>query len=78
MKRESIAFEGTIKELRRGGWAARGLVLTSRHGLLVETQVGPKAFDTEASCVDWLRAAAADLKISSVRIAVDEPDRVTG
>ena len=74
MKCDGIAFEGTIKELRRGGWAARGLVVTSRHGLLVETQVGPKAFDTEGRCDAWLRAAAAELKIASVRITIDEPD----
>jgi hypothetical protein len=68
MTRDSITFEGTIKELRRGGWAARGVVVANRHGQLIETQIGPKAFDTETSCDAWLRAAAAGLNIESVRI----------
>ena len=74
MTRDSITFEGTIKELRRGGWAARGVVVTSRHGQLIETQVGPRAFDTEGSCDDWLRAAAAIFNIDSIRIDRRQPE----
>lgn len=74
MKRDSIAFEGTIRELRRGGWAARGLVVTSRHGQLVETQIGPKAFETKGGGDAWLRAAAASLNIDSVSIALNLPN----
>ena len=70
-KHNAIAFEGTIRELRRGGWAARGLVVANRHGQLVETQIGPKAFETEDHCDAWLRAAAADLNIQSVSISID-------
>jgi len=77
MKRPSIVFEGTIRELRRGGWAARGLVVTNRHGQLVETQVGPKAFDSEDGCDAWLRETAAGLKIDSVSITVNAPGEAT-
>jgi len=74
MKRSSIAFEGTIRALRRGGWAARGLVVTSRHGQLVETKIGPKAFDTEDGCHAWLHATASGLDIDSVSITVSPPN----
>ena len=70
MKHDRIGFEGTIRPLRRGGWTARGLVVANRHGQLIETQVGPKAFFTDVSCDAWLRAAAAGLNIDSVRIVV--------
>ena len=68
MKHNSTGFEGTIRPLRRGGWAARGMVIANRHGQLIETQIGPMAFDSEDMCDAWLRAAAAGLNIESVSI----------
>lgn len=69
---QTIAFQGTIRALRRGGWAARGLLVASRHGQLIETQIGPKAFENEMLCDAWLRASAAELKVESVRIVVGQ------
>jgi len=66
----AISFEGTIKEMRGGGWAARGVVVAIRHGQIFDTQVGPQQFDTEGQCDGWLRAAAARLNIDRVEIAV--------
>ena len=66
----TTGFAGSIKELRRGGWAARGLVVTNRNSQIVETQVGPRAFATEDLCDAWLRSTAAGLNINEVRIVV--------
>jgi hypothetical protein len=70
-KHPTTGFAGTIKELRRGGWAARGLVVTSRNSQIFETQVGPRAFESEDLCAAWLRSAAAGLNIDDVRIVID-------
>ena len=55
MKRESIAFEGTICELKRGGWAARGLAGRPTGMGSWPRRSSPKAFETEESCDAWLR-----------------------
>jgi hypothetical protein len=65
------ALEGTIRRLRRGGWAARGLIVTTRNGQLFETQIGPHEFDSQGKCDAWLRSTAAGLQIESVQISID-------
>lgn len=64
-------IQGTIREHRRGHWAARGLVVTHRHGQVFETQVGPKAFASEGMAYDWMHEVAADLAIADIRITVE-------
>lgn len=61
-------FEGSIRKLRRGGWRARALVISARHGQLVETQVGPVEFASECLCDAWLHNAAAGFDPADVHI----------
>ena len=61
-------FEGIVKPLRRGGWSARGLVVATQHGQLIETQIGPKEFDAKESSVEWLRQVASERAIDSIQI----------
>ena len=65
-----IKFTGSIRELRHGGWRARGMLVAAKHGMLVETQVGPRAFASEAMCDAWLRDEAARRAIHEVDILV--------
>lgn len=74
-RQPTIAFEGTIRALRRGGWAARGLIVTSRNSQRIESQIGPRAFDSEDLCDAWLRSAADGLAIASVQITVEPTTR---
>ena len=53
-------MDGVVKPMRRGGWSARGLIVSVQHGLLVETQVGPKQFAAQEAAVEWLKQAAAE------------------
>ena len=66
-----IWFEGTIREHRRGGWNARGAVLTQRSGQIFETQLGPRAFESEEDSREWLHRSAVEHRIRDVRIAVN-------
>ena len=66
-----IRFEGSIRELRRGGWRARGVVRTQRHGQIFETQVGPRAFENQEASLRWLRDVAAGLAIKDVQLVVN-------
>jgi hypothetical protein len=61
-------FEGSIRKLRRGGWRARALVISARHGQLVETQLGPIECASECLCDAWLREASAGFEPEDVRI----------
>ena len=61
----------TLSMLRPAA-AARGMVIANRHGQLIETQIGPMAFDSEDMCDAWLRAAAAGLNIE--RVCIDRRD----
>ena len=64
-------LQGTIREHRRGHWAARGVVVTHRHGQVFETQVGPKSFASEGMAYDWIFEVAAELSIADVKVSVE-------
>ena len=66
-----IQMQATIREHRRGHWAARGLVVTHRHGQLFERQVGPRAFASEGMAYEWIFEEAANLSIRDVRVVVE-------
>ena len=67
---DMIRFEGSIRELRRGGWRARGVVRTQRSGQIFETQIGPRAFENQEASSDWLRDVATRLAIEDVKLVV--------
>ena len=60
-----IRFEGSIRELRRGGWRARGVVRTQRHGQIFETQVGPRAFENQEASLRWLAIKDVQLVVNA-------------
>jgi hypothetical protein len=64
-----MQFNGTIKPRRRGGWIARGVIVEHRFGQIFETQVGPREFADQPSCVAWLADAAKRLGARRPRIA---------
>ncbi|MEO6394318.1 MAG: hypothetical protein ABIO40_00220 [Devosia sp.] len=64
----TLRFDGIVKPLRRGGWSARGVVIATRHGQLIETQIGPKEFPERELSEHWLRQIAAELSIETVRV----------
>lgn len=66
-----IRMQGTIREHRRGHWAARGLVVTHEHGQVFERQVGPKAFASEGMAHEWIFEAATNLSIRDVSVVVE-------
>jgi hypothetical protein len=59
-----------IRELRRGGWRARGVVRTQRSGQIFETQVGPRAFENQEASREWLRDVAIRLAIDDAHLIV--------
>ena len=66
----TLRFDGVVKPLRRGGWSARGVIVATQHGQLIETQIGPKEFDGSDASMAWLYRAAADRAIEAVKIVV--------
>ena len=68
MPQVETTFRGTIRPLRRGGFAARGLLVVARSSQVYETQVGPREFASEDLCDAWLRSAAAGMKVERVQI----------
>jgi hypothetical protein len=64
-------MDAVVKPMRRGGWSARGMIVSVQHGLLIETQVGPKQFAGKEAALEWLKQAAAErsLKLGSVVLA---------
>jgi hypothetical protein len=64
-------MDAVVKPMRRGGWSARGMIVSVQHGLLTETQVGPKQFAGQEAALEWLKQAAAErsLKLGSVVLA---------
>ena len=70
------SFQGSISKLRRGGWRARALVISARHGQIVETQIGPIEFASECLCDAWLREAATGFDPADVRIVTSSDPAV--
>ena len=66
----TLRFDGVVKPLRRGGWSARGVIVATQHGQLIETQIGPKEFDGSDASTAWLYQAAAERAIEAVKIVV--------
>ena len=66
-----VGMDAVVKPMRRGGWSARGMIVSVRHGLIIETQVGPKQFAGKDAALEWLKQAAAErsLKLASVVLA---------
>ena len=65
------SFQGSIRKLRRGGWRARALVISARHGQIVETHsvsagldypgVGPEhAWLKDAGRAEYVAVTDAD------------------
>jgi hypothetical protein len=67
-----VRFDGIIRQDRRGGWNARGIIVTHKHGQIFQTLVGPRAFASEEISQEWLRAAATELAIEEVTIVVQK------
>jgi hypothetical protein len=67
-------FDGVVKPMRRGGWSARGVVIVTQHGQLIETQIGPREFPGVEASMEWLRGVAAERAIDAVQISV-KPER---
>jgi hypothetical protein len=56
-------MDAVVKPMRRGGWSARGLIVSVRHGLLIETQVGPRQFSGRDAALEWLKQAAIERSV---------------
>ena len=63
-------MDGIVKLMRRGGWSGRGMIVDSRNGQVVETQIGPKAFGSKEAAIEWLRQVAAERAIEIGRIVL--------
>ena len=63
-----LRFSGVVKPMRRGGWSARGLIESGRHGQLIDTQIGPIEFAAKEVATEWLRQIAAERSIDLVQI----------
>jgi hypothetical protein len=64
----ALRFDGVVKPLRRGGWSARGVITAVRAGQLLQTQVGPRAFEAVEDSAAWLRQVAIERSIEDVHI----------
>ncbi len=71
----TIGMDGIVKAMRRGGWSARSVIVTVRHGQIFETQVGPRQFPEEKAARDWLREVAAAHSIKAPRILLGAGQR---
>jgi hypothetical protein len=73
-----LRFDGVVKPMRRGGWSARGVVVATQHGQLIETQIGPREFAAVEASTQWLRAAAAERAIDALQIVVKSDPAIDG
>jgi len=70
-----IRFEGVVKPARRGGWSARGVIISVAHSQLVDTRIEPRAFAGLEPATEWLREVAAKHRIEAVAIDVRQEAR---
>jgi hypothetical protein len=68
-------MDAVVRPMRRGGWSARGMIVSVRHGLLIENQVGPKQFAGKEAALEWLKREAVErsIKLGTVVLAPPLP-----